>query len=66
MPKNVLTLSLPVELAKVSQDTSETRTPAAEAQLATPKRNDRKGKRKRTKHPPHVTRRFNPSSRFRG
>ena len=66
MPKNITSLSLPVDLATVSQETTEER-PTAETKPSA-KRFDpqKKGKRKRTKHPPHISRRFNPSSRFRG
>ena len=67
MPKNITTLSLPVDLATASQEATEAR-PATESNTSAGKRFDtqKKGKRKRTKHPPHVSRRFNPSSRFRG
>ena len=66
MPKNITSLSLPVDLATVSQQTTEA--PATADSKPAAKRFDtpKKAKRKRTKHPPHVSRRFNPSSRFRG
>lgn len=66
MPKNITSLSLPVDLSTVPQETTEAS--ATSDAKPSPKRFDtpKKGKRKRTKHPPHVSRRFNPSSRFRG